>query len=73
MRPMMLTELVSISHVSPAESLIALAMAHAKQLAPLGEHRELFARSKERIFGESPSINDPHGAAHQLREGRRGR
>lgn len=62
-----------VRDVAPAETLFELAMVHAKQLAPLGENRELFARSKERIFGESPSINDPHGAAHQLREGRRGR
>ena len=59
--------------VAPAESLFELAMAHAKQLALLGENRELFARSKERIFGESPSLNAPHGAAHQLREGPPGR
>ena len=44
----------------------------ARQLASLGENRELFGRSKERIFGEGPAINDKGGAAHMLREGRRG-
>ena len=61
-----------VRDVVPADKLLGLAMEHARQLAPLGANRELFAQSKERIFGESPSINDPHGAAHQLRAGRRG-
>jgi hypothetical protein len=44
-----------------------MALERARQLAPLGADRALFAQSKERIFGETPSINDRDGAAHQLR------
>jgi len=44
-----------------------MAVKRAAQLAPLGADRALFAQSKERIFGESPSINDGNGAAHLLR------
>ena len=61
-----------VRDVAPADKLLGLAMEHARQLAPLGANRDLFAHSKERIFGKNPSINDVHGAAYQLREERRG-
>ena len=55
-----------------ADSLLGMTVGRARQLAPLGANRELFAQSKERIFGESPSINDSDGAAHLLRQGHEG-
>jgi enoyl-CoA hydratase/carnithine racemase len=53
--------------VASEEDLLPLAVKRAAQLAPLGADRALFAQSKERIFGENPSINDGNGAAHLLR------
>ena len=53
--------------VASEEELLPMAVKRAAQLAPLGADRALFAQSKERIFGESPSINDGNGAAHLLR------
>lgn len=49
------------------DQLLDLAIKHAGQLAPLGANRALFEESKERIFGEAPSINRASGAAHLLR------
>ncbi len=53
--------------VAPLEGLTALAVEHARRLAPLGEDRALYGGQKERIFGTEPSINGPAGAAHLLR------
>ncbi|PPR59932.1 MAG: Carnitinyl-CoA dehydratase [Alphaproteobacteria bacterium MarineAlpha4_Bin2] len=61
-----------VREVAEVEDLMDKALDLARQLAPLGENRELFTRSKERIFGEGTAINDKDGAAHLLREGRRG-
>lgn len=58
-----------VQDTADSDTLLGKAMDKARQLAPLGADRDLFARSKERIFGESPSINDRSGAAHQLRQG----
>jgi enoyl-CoA hydratase/carnithine racemase len=58
-----------VQDIASADSLLGMVMDKARQLAPLGANRELFAQSKERIFGESPSINDNSGAAHLLRQG----
>ncbi len=58
-----------VSDVAPADALLGMALKRARQLAPLGANRELFAQSKERIFGETPSIKDRSGAAHLLRQG----
>ena len=52
---------------APQEALLGLAIDHAAQLAPLGKNRALFSESKERVFGEAPSINRAAGAAHLLR------
>jgi len=52
---------------APVEGLMDLAMGHAAQLAPLGADRALYGGSKERIFGDAPSINANAGAAHFLR------
>ncbi len=56
-----------VNDVAGEEDLLAMAMDKARQLAPLGADRALYGQSKERIFGESPSINDQNGAAHLLR------
>jgi enoyl-CoA hydratase/carnithine racemase len=56
-----------IQDVAAQDDLLPMAVDKARQLAPLGANRELFAQSKERIFGEGPSINGENGAAHLLR------
>ncbi len=53
--------------VATEEELLPSAIGRARQLAPLGADRALYAQSKERIFGENPSINGENGAAHLLR------
>jgi enoyl-CoA hydratase/carnithine racemase len=58
-----------VQDVAAADDLLSMAIDRARQLAPLGANRKLYAQSKERIFGESPSINDRTGAAHLLRQG----
>ena len=59
-----------VQDVADMDTLLERTMDRAAQLAPLGANRQLFAESKERIFGENPSINDSNGAAHQLRQRR---
>ena len=55
-------------HATAAEEdLLPMALKKAQKLAPLGADRVLFSQSKERIFGERPSINGGNGAAHFLR------
>ena len=49
------------------DDLLPVAKNRAKQLAPFGTDRTLYANSKERIFGKNPSINEANGPAHQLR------
>ena len=49
------------------DSLPGVALARAKELAPLGANRELFAEQKERLFGENAVLDGPHGAAHMLK------
>ena len=56
-----------VDAIGGEDELMPLAVQRAQQLAPLGADRELFAKSKERIFGETPSINGESGAAHLLR------
>lgn len=58
-----------VQDVASEDGLFQMAMERARQLAPLGGNRALYAESKERIFGETPSINDRSGAAHLLRQG----
>ena len=58
-----------VQEVADIDILLKKTMDRARQLAPLGANRELFAQSKERIFGEAPSINDRSGAAYLLRQG----
>lgn len=61
-----------VAATAPLDDLPGLAVAQAERLAPLGANRELYSGSKERIFGEAPSINDRNGAAHFLRNYRGG-
>ncbi len=56
-----------VAATASLEALDEIALARAKQLAPLGANRALYADSKERIFGTGPSINGVNGAAHLLR------
>ncbi len=56
-----------VHDIAGPDELTPLAIAKARQLAPLGADRALYGQSKERIFGEAPSINHPDGAAHWLR------
>lgn len=56
-----------VAETASLDELFDVAMAQARRLAPLGTNRELFSSSKERIFGEAPSINDRNGAAYFLR------
>ena len=56
-----------VHDVAGQGELLGVAVDRARQLAPLGANRELYAQSKERIFGDSPSINGENGAAHLLR------
>ena len=58
-----------VQDVADMDSLLNKTIDRAHQLAPLGANRGLFAKSKERIFGEEPSIKDRSGAAHLLRQG----
>ena len=55
------------------DGLMDKAMDIARQMAHLGANRELVSQSKERIFGEGPSINESNGAAHLLRQGHHNR
>ena len=56
-----------VAATAPLEGLLDLAVAEAARLAPLGANRALYGSSKERIFGETPSVNDRNGAAYYLR------
>jgi len=58
-----------VQDTAPADGVLPMALEKARQLAPLGTNRKIYAQSKERIFGETPSINDRSGAAHLLRQG----
>lgn len=56
-----------VAATASQEDLLEVALARARRLAHLGADRDLYGGSKERIFGEAPSINDKNGAAHFLR------
>lgn len=58
-----------VQDTASADDVLPITLEKAHQLAPLGANREIYAQSKERIFGETPSINDRSGAAHLLRQG----
>lgn len=51
----------------PLDELRAAAISRAAELAPLAAHRENFAWQKEALYGEDAALNQPHGAAHMLK------
>lgn len=58
-----------VSEVYDPSELLPKAIEKAESLAHLGNNRQVYRTMKERMFGESPSINDVHGAAHLLKNG----
>ncbi len=56
-----------VQQTASLEALPELALARARELAPLAENRVLYGGQKERLFGENAVLNGPHGAAHMLR------
>jgi len=56
-----------VENVGTVDELLTMAVDRAAMLAPLGANRELYGSSKERLFGENPSVNSHNGAAHLLR------
>ena len=56
-----------VQGTADADGLMDLAMARAKELAPLGANRANYGGQKEAIYGENAAINGPHGAAYMLR------
>lgn len=58
-----------VQQTAELDALPAVALARAKELAPLGANRELFAQQKERLFGENAVLDGPHGPAHMLKNG----
>ena len=51
----------------PLDALYERVVQRAEQLAPLGKNRKVFGAMKEKLFGETPSINASAGAAHLLK------
>ena len=43
------------------------AIERAASLAHLGANRDNYGWQKEQLYGENAAINQPHGAAHMLR------
>lgn len=56
-----------VQQTADLESLPGAALARAKELAPLGANRELYAEQKERLFGENAVLDGPHGPAYMLK------
>ncbi|MEE4360278.1 MAG: enoyl-CoA hydratase/isomerase family protein [Pseudomonadales bacterium] len=55
-----------VQQTASLEDLRQVAFERARQLAPLGAHRALFAEQKQRLFGENAVLDGPHGAAYLL-------
>ena len=51
------------------EELLPVAIARARELAPLGSNRAAYGGQKESLFGQFSALNHPHGAAHMLKNG----
>lgn len=51
----------------PLESLHEAAVTRAAELAPLAAHRENYGWQKQTLYGEDAALNQPHGAAHMLK------
>jgi len=58
-----------VSEIYDLSELLPKAIEKAESLAHLGSNRQVYRAMKERLFGESTSINDVHGAAHLLKNG----
>ncbi len=56
-----------VQQTADLDALPAVALARAKELAPLGANRTLYGEQKERLFGENSVLDGPHGAAHMLK------
>ncbi len=56
-----------VQGIADVDELLPLALTRAKELAPLGANRSLFAEQKERLFGENAVLDGPHGPAHMLK------
>jgi Delta3-Delta2-enoyl-CoA isomerase len=59
-----------VSQITPVEELVETACQRAADLAPLGANRAAYGGQKENIFGENSALNEPHGAAHMLKNGK---
>ena len=51
----------------PLDQLRSAAVERAAQLAPLGANRRNYGWQKELLYGANAALNQPHGAAHMLR------
>ena len=58
-----------VSSTATAEELLVVARKRATELAPLGVNRRAFGAQNESIFGKNSALNEPHGAAHMLKNG----
>ncbi len=56
-----------VQQTASVEELLSLAQQRAAELAPLAANRTNYGGQKEAIFGTQAAINQPHGAAHMLR------
>ncbi|MEM9033413.1 MAG: enoyl-CoA hydratase/isomerase family protein [Actinomycetota bacterium] len=56
-----------VEQATALEDLLPTAIERARQLAPLAAHRENLGWQKEQAYGTNAALNQPHGAAHMLR------
>lgn len=56
-----------VQQIGELDGLLERAQNKAAELAPLGANRKVFGAQKEYLYGEKAAINEPHGAAHMLR------
>ena len=56
-----------VQQVEELENLQSAALRKAEELSRLGANREVFGRTKERIYGENSAINNAHGPAFMLK------
>jgi enoyl-CoA hydratase/carnithine racemase len=56
-----------VQHVTDLDTLREQALQRATELAPLAAKREVYGAQKENLFGADAAINQPHGAAHMLK------
>ena len=58
-----------VSAAYPLSCLMSEAILKAESLKYLGANRKVYQTMKERLFGQTASINNVHGAAHLLKNG----